>query len=89
MITLEQAKNLKWRQEIYHNHYRQNGGKTPETWRVNGQVKTWKTRPNEVKVPIKHSLYSFSYLTHNDLNEFSLTKEEAMGENNGNSNSKM
>jgi D-hexose-6-phosphate mutarotase len=34
-----------------------------ESWRSNGQCKTWKTRPSEFRLPIKHGLYDYSYLT--------------------------
>lgn len=35
--------------------------------KVNGQPKTWVTRPNEVQVPYKYGLYDHGYITHNDL----------------------
>jgi hypothetical protein len=35
--------------------------------RVNGKPKTWKTRPLEVSVPWKHGLYTFGYLTQQDI----------------------
>jgi hypothetical protein len=34
-----------------------------ERWRSNGQCKLWKTRPGEFRLPIKHGLYAYSYLT--------------------------
>lgn len=77
MITLEQAKELGHGTILYHVRNRNADG-TPQRWRVNGKVKTWKTRPDEVRVPIKHGLYSFDYLTHNDLNLVCLSEEEAM-----------
>jgi len=77
-ITLEQAKALYIGQELYHVQFRNSDG-TPVRWRVNGQVKTWKTRPDEVRVPIKHGLYAYDYLTHNDLDLVCLTEEEALG----------
>ena len=30
--------------------------------------KIWKTRPNDVRVPLKHGLYDYDYLTQDDLN---------------------
>jgi CCR4-NOT transcriptional regulation complex NOT5 subunit len=44
----------------------------PINWRVNGQVKTWKTRPDEFKLPIKHGLYSYAYLDHTNNHLFEL-----------------
>jgi hypothetical protein len=34
--------------------------------RVSGKPQTWKTRPNEVKVPFKYGLYEYGYITHRD-----------------------
>lgn len=79
MITLEEAKNLTYRTVLHHNVYRNADG-TPQRWRVNGKPKTWKTRPDEVRVPLKHGLYDYGYLTHENLDEFCLTAEEAIQE---------
>ena len=65
-ITLEQAKALSYRDTLYHTRQRNADG-TPQRWRVNGKVKVWKTRPDEVRIPVKHGLYSYDYLTHRDL----------------------
>lgn len=72
-ITLNQAKKLRHGQELYHLKNRNADG-TAQRWRVNGKVKTWKTQPWRVQVPIKHELYSFDYLTENDLHLLSLTE---------------
>lgn len=68
MITLDEAKKLTYGDILIE-------GATERRWKVNGKVKTWKTRPEEIKVPLKHGLYSFGYLTHN--NRFYFTKETA------------
>ena len=39
-------------------------------WRVNGKVKTWKTRPGEFKIPVKHGLYDYGYITEKNLHLF-------------------
>lgn len=59
MITLAQAKQLKFGQVLICNGKR---------WKVNGQVKTWKRSPDKVKVPVKHGLYAYDYVTENELN---------------------
>jgi len=46
-----------------------------EQWRPNGQCKTWKTRPEEFQLPIKHGFYDYSYLTHRNAAEFHLASE--------------
>ncbi len=87
-ITLEQAKQLKYGDILYHNELI-NNDKTPARWRVNGQVKTLKRDPNYVRVPLKHGLYSYGYLVNGErayvngkfnfpLEEFELTEERAI-----------
>lgn len=41
-----------------------------EIWRRNGQTKLWKTRPSEFRVPIKHGLYAYDYITHDQADQF-------------------
>lgn len=81
MITLEQAKNLKYGQELYftqmykviNTRFDPQTGKTftvtepvpgekVRKFRVSGKPKTWKTRPGDVKVPIKYGLYENAYV---------------------------
>lgn len=38
--------------------------------RRNGKTKTWKTRPDEFKVPVKYGLYEYFYITHENAGEF-------------------
>ena len=66
MITLEQAKGLKHGQ-ILHHTINKNADGTPQRWRVNGKVKTWKRDPSMVQVPMKQGLKNCDYLTENDL----------------------
>ena len=72
MITLEDAKNLSSGTILYHVKNRNSDG-TAQRWKVNGKPKTWKTRPNEVRVPLKHGLYDYDYLDQDTLNLVSLT----------------
>ena len=39
-------------------------------WRRNGKTQTWKTRPDDFRVPIKRGLYDYGYLTHNNASSF-------------------
>lgn len=75
MITLEQAKGLKHGTVLYHVNHRNSDG-TPQRWRVNGNVKTWKRSPERVQVPIKFGLRSCDYLTENELTLVCLDPEE-------------
>ena len=65
MITLEQAKNLKWGDELLHVEWK-NADKSAMRFKVNGQVKTWKRNPNKIRVPLKYGLYEFGYLVNED-----------------------
>ena len=80
MITLEQAKQLRYRQTLYHAINRNSDG-TPQRWRVNGMVKTWKRNPNRVQIPLKYGLYGYDYLTENDLHLVCLTESECYNQN--------
>lgn len=72
-LTLAQAKALTYRTELEH-LTRKNADGTPERWRVNGKPKTWKTRPGEVRVPIKRGLYQYGYLDRHNLKNFRLSR---------------
>jgi hypothetical protein len=37
-----------------------------EAWRRNGKTKTWKTRPGQFQIPVKHGLYDYAYITQDD-----------------------
>ncbi len=65
-ITLEQAKALQYGDMIHH-RTNTNANGTPQKWRVNGKVKRWKREPDRIRVPLKHGLYTYDYLTENEL----------------------
>lgn len=48
---------------------------TGKLWRRNGATKRWKTRPTEFRVPIKHGLYAYDYMTDANYHEFVLESE--------------
>lgn len=75
-MTVEQAKALRPGAMLYHVHNRNADG-SPQRWRVSGQPKTWKTRPNEVVVPIKHGLYDNAYMTELNVHHFYFTPAAA------------
>lgn len=70
MITLDQAKALERGQILYQINppYASYGRKR---WKVTS-VKTWKTRPNEVRIGLKYGLRSFDSINQNDLDLVSL-----------------
>jgi hypothetical protein len=53
-ITLQEAKALKPGNILVDQNKRR--------WKVTGMVKTWKTDPNRIRVPLKHGLYSYDSL---------------------------
>lgn len=54
-----------------------------ERWRINGQAKTWKSpsRQHEFRIPIKHGLRDYYYLTDTNVKEFHLEEECPYGHN--------
>ena len=70
-ITLQEAKELQHGVTVHHVSATNADG-TPQRFRVSGKPKTWKTRPNEVKVPVKRGMYENGYLTQDNISEFSL-----------------
>ena len=41
-----------------------------EIWRRNGATQTWKTRPEEFRIPVKHGLYNYSQIYDSDAANF-------------------
>jgi hypothetical protein len=60
-MTREQAMNAQYRQEFHHVTLKNADG-TPMRARVNGRCKTWKTRPDDFRLPMKHGLYECFYV---------------------------
>lgn len=66
MVTKEQAMT---RREFTHVVAKNRDG-TPFRCRANGQCQTWKTRPEEFKLPVKHGLRDCFYITHDNAKEW-------------------
>lgn len=75
MIT--KAVALKLRNETIYSLYYANADGTPQRWRVNGQVKTWKTRPNDFRLPIKRGMREFGYIDQINGGDFTTNEQEA------------
>jgi hypothetical protein len=65
-MTVDEAKQLRYREALINTE-------TKKRWYVNGAVKVWITRPEQVRVPIKHGLWTYGYLT--ESNAFLFVKE--------------
>ena len=68
-ITKELAMELKHGDYIFSKLYSDSRG-NPVRARVNGKCKTWKTRPEEFRLPMKHGLKSCFNITHDDAHEW-------------------
>lgn len=82
MITKAQAIELRHGQELHveelcFTRVGPRGGKTTNrvVWRVSGRPQTWKTRPDEFRVPIKWGLRESNALTHATASLFHLPEE--------------
>lgn len=73
MITLDQAKNLKSGNILYHT-VNKNADGSAQRWKVNGKPKTWKTHPERVSIPVKYGLYVYDHITDLDLHLVSLNE---------------
>lgn len=51
----------------------------PAKWRANGQCKTWKRSPERFKLPIKHGLYNYGYITEENAHLFEAAYESIGG----------
>ena len=66
MVTKEQAQTVRNFEHIT----LKGGDKRQIRCRAMGQCKTWKTRPNEFKLPVKYGLYQSFYITQDNANEW-------------------
>lgn len=65
-LTINKAKRLKPGDIVYQSNKLNSDG-TLRRWKVTGKVKVWKTNINRVKVPVKHGLYTYGYITENNI----------------------
>lgn len=63
-MDINEAKELRHRDVVHDDACKR--------WYVNGQIK--ETRPNEFRLPLKHGLYTYGYMT--DANSHMFHKEE-------------
>jgi hypothetical protein len=71
-VTKELLATLSYGTVLHASPQRGPCGGRPERWRTNGQLKTWKTRPDEFRQPIKHGLYDYSYIDEGNAYYFHL-----------------
>ena len=61
VLTIDDALELTFRDCLLDN----NG----KRWRVNGKVEVWKLSPSRLRVPLKHGLYSYDYLSEDNFDK--------------------
>jgi hypothetical protein len=66
---------------IFHHTPACNPGRLPERWRSNGKCQTWKTRPDEFRLPVKHGLRDYGYITEREAHEFHRAEDCPHGHN--------
>ena len=74
-MKLQQAKGLQPGTTVYHKKLRNSNG-SPMKAKVLS-VKTWKTRPGEVLVSLKHGLYDFAKYNELDIDLITTDETEA------------
>ena len=72
MLTKETALTLRHGQILRHITITQDKGKALFRVRVSGKCLTWKTRPNEFRIPVKQGLYNSGSITHENAGEWVL-----------------
>jgi hypothetical protein len=77
MITKEVAVNLANGTVLY-SDLKTNRDGTPVRCRVMGKCKTWKTRPDDFRLPVKYGLYDSFYIINDSYAEhWHLDEDEA------------
>lgn len=73
MILKDDAINLPIGTILHHYTEKGSDGK-PIRCKVNGKCKTWKTKPNQFRLPVKHGLWTCFYIT--EMNGADWRREE-------------
>ena len=71
MITRDVAVALDYRRELHHVSLKNADG-SPVRCRVNGKCKTWKTRPDDFRLPVKYGLKECFYIDNRNAHEWVL-----------------
>lgn len=77
-MTLQEAKSVKLGQVLY-SVIHKNADGSPQRWRVNGRIKTWKKSPERIQIPVKYGLRHYDYVTEKNLSLLELTERKAYG----------
>ena len=70
-LTLADISNISHRSILKHKVLKNKDGSALRC-RINGKIKTWKTRPGEFQVPVKHGLRDCFYINQNTISDWYL-----------------
>jgi hypothetical protein len=70
-MTKQQLSSLPLGYTLHHKTATNADG-SPLRCRVNGSIKTWKSRPDDFRLPVKHGLKHCFYITPENVNEWEL-----------------
>jgi len=73
MITKQIAERLSPGTILHHRTMKGSDG-SPVRCRVNGRCKTWVTRPDEFRLPVKYGLYQCFYITLDNAAEWTVAE---------------
>ncbi len=75
-MTIDEARNVKPGQILYHVNNSNSHG-SPQRWKVNGQVKTWKKDPSRIRIPVKMGLYAYDAIDEHCLGRVEIDEDKA------------
>ena len=65
-----------YHQGTFHHVHLKNADGTPVRCRANGTCKTWKTRPNDYRLPVKHGLRDCFHITPTNAVDWEITEDD-------------
>lgn len=75
MVCRENVEGLR-RGDIFHHMSLKNADGTPLRGRVNGNVRLWKTRPLEFKIPMAYGLKTYFYITEYNAKDWYIPEKD-------------
>lgn len=79
MLTKQMCVNATHGTTFHHTRGRNADG-SPTRCRVMGKCKTWVTRPNEFKLPVKYGMRQCFYITQDNADEWAINETAAVVE---------
>jgi hypothetical protein len=76
-MKLEQVRSLRAGSMLYSTLHTNVSDGLPQRFRVTS-VKTWKTRPTEIRIKATRGLYTYITITQNDLSDFEISQQAAI-----------